>query len=283
MKIFSSMSNHDYHEHGSDYISSSFVKSVAKHSIAKALQPIEASQALIFGDAMHTYFESKTDFHSRFVTFDDREVISSIREARPEITAPSMTKEYKAFRREFEKGVDSDQTIISLHDVERIEHMFNSVKKNKAVAEINELYEYNAIWDEYSFFSDESFQKFRPLNFRVRPDKMLVQDENPMAIIDWKSCKDASKNAFRSDFFRYRYDIQATFYCMVLGLEYSDFYFVAIEKEYPYNSAVYTLSYDTYTKAANDMTTALVQIAEWKDHPNDSSIGILNQNTITEL
>ena len=283
MKVFSNMSNKDYHEHGSDYISSSFVKSVAKHSIAKALQPIEANQALIFGDAMHTYFESKTDFHSRFVTFDDREVISSIREARPEITAPSMTKEYKAFRREFERGVDSDQTIISLHDVERIEHMFNSVKKNKAVAEINEFYEYNAVWDEYSFFTDESFQKFRPLNFRVRPDKMLVQDENPMAIIDWKSCKDASKNAFRSDFFRYRYDIQATFYCMVLGLEYSDFYFVAIEKEYPYNSAVYTLSYDTYTKAANDMTTALVQIAEWKDHPSDSSIGIINQNTITEL
>ena len=283
MKVFSNMSNKDYHEHGSDYISSSFVKSVAKHSIAKALQPIEPNQALIFGDAMHTYFESKTDFHSRFVTFDDREVISSIREARPEITAPSMTKEYKAFRREFEKGVDSDQTIISLHDVERIEHMFNSVKKNKAVVEINELYEYNAVWDEYSFFTDESFQKFRPLNFRVRPDKMLVQDENPMAIIDWKSCKDASKNAFRSDFFRYRYDIQATVYCMVLGLEYSDFYFVAIEKEYPYNSAVYTLSYDTYTKAANDMTTALVQIAEWKDHPSDSSIGILNQNTITEL
>ena len=283
MKVFSNMSNKDYHEHGSDYISSSFVKSVAKHSIAKALQPIEPNQALIFGDAMHTYFESKTDFHSRFVTFDDREVISSIREARPEITAPSMTKEYKAFRREFEKGVDSDQTIISLHDVERIEHMFNSVKKNKAVVEINEFYEYNAVWDEYSFFTDESFQKFRPLNFRVRPDKMLVQDENPMAIIDWKSCKDASKNAFRSDFFRYRYDIQATFYCMVLGLEYSDFYFVAIEKEYPYNSAVYTISYDTYTKAANDMTTALVQIAEWKDHPSDSSIGIINQNTITEL
>jgi len=31
------------------------------------------------------------------------------------------------------------------------------------------------------------------------------------------------------------------------------------------------------------MTTALVQIAEWKDHPEKSSIGILNQNTITEL
>jgi len=283
MKVFSSMSNKDYHEHGSDYISSSFVKSVAKHSIAKALQPIEPNQALIFGDAMHTYFESKTDFHSRFVTFDDTEVISSILEARPEITAPTMTKEYKAFRREFEKTVEADQTILSAFDVERIEHMYNSVKNNKAVWEINERYEYDAVWDEYSFFTDDTFKKFSPLKFRVRPDKMLVAQENPMAIIDWKSCKDASISAFRSDFFRYRYDIQATFYCMVLGLEYSDFYFVAIEKEYPYNSAVYTISYETYTKAANDMTTALVQIAEWKDHPEKSSIGILNQNTITEL
>lgn len=283
MKVFSNMSNKDYHEHGSSYISSSFVKSVAKHSIQKALQPTEPNQALIFGDAMHTYFESVTEFHSRFVIFDDTEVISSIRDARPEIMAPSMTKEYKAFKREFEKGVDPDQTIISVDDAERIEFMFKSVEKNKGVQEINDLYEYNAVWDEYSFFTDESFGKFKPLNFRVRPDKMLVFDETPMAIIDWKSCKDASVGAFRSDFFRYRYDIQAAFYCMVLNLDYSDFYFVAIEKEYPYNSAVYTLSYETYTKAMNDMTNALVQIAEWKDHPTDSNTGIPNQNTITEI
>jgi len=277
------MSNQEYHAYGTDYISSSFVKNVAKHSIAKALQPIETSQALVFGDAMHTYFESKTEFHSRFVTFDDRDIISSIKEARPNIMAPTMTKEYKAFKTEFEKGVDNDQLIISLDDVERIEYMYESVKKNKAIAAMHDVYEYNAVWDEYSLFTDDSFQKYRPIKFRVRPDKMLVQDENPVAVIDWKSCKDASEKAFRSDFFRYRYDIQAVFYCMVLGLACTDFYFVAIEKEYPYNSAVYMLSEETYRKACNDMSTALVQIAEWKDHPNDSSIGLINQNTITEL
>ena len=277
------MSNQDYHAYGTDYISSSFVKNVAKHSIAKALQPIEASQALVFGDAMHTYFESKTEFHSRFVTFDDKDLISSIKEARPNIMAPTMTKEYKAFKTEFEKGIDSDQTIISLDDVERIEFMYESVRNNKAVAQINELYDYDAIWDEYSILKDPEYNKYYPLKFRVRPDKMLVQDENPLAILDWKSCKDASKNAFRSDFFRYRYDIQAVFYCMVLGLSCSDFYYVAIEKEYPYNSAVYTLSEETYSKACDDMATALVQIIKWKDQPNDSPIGLINQNTITQL
>ena len=70
---------------------------------------------------------------------------------------------------------------------------------------------------------------------------------------------------------------------MVLGLSCSDFYYVAIEKEYPYNSAVYTLSEETYSKACDDMATALVQILKWKDQPNDSSIGLINQNTITQL
>ena len=65
MKIYESMPNSEYHSL-KDYISSSFVKSVAKHSIAKALQPLEPSQALLFGDAMHTYFEDQEAYNQRF-------------------------------------------------------------------------------------------------------------------------------------------------------------------------------------------------------------------------
>mgnify|MGYP003633936832 CR=1 FL=1 len=283
MRTFSNLSNEKYHEHGTDYISSSFVKNVQKHSIAKALLPLSASQALIFGDAMHTYFEDRTEFHSRFVTFDDTKIIADIMEARPDLIAPTMTKDYKTYRNEFEKGVDQDQTILSLDDVEKIQNMYDNTIKNEAVKSIPEMYDYDAVWDEYSFFTDHNFDKFSPLKFRVRPDKMLVKNETPMAIIDWKSCKDASKEAFRSDFFRYRYDIQAAFYCMVLGLDFTDFYFVAIEKEYPYNSAVYTLSEETHSKACNDMTNTLIQIMDWVNDPRTANTGIVNKNTITQL
>ena len=283
MQTFSNLSNKKYHEYGTDYISSSFVKNVQKHSIARALLPTEPSQALIFGDAMHTYFEDRTEFHSRFVTFDDTKIIADIMEARPDLIAPTMTKDYKTYRKEFEKAVEADQTILSLDDVEKIQNMYNSVIKNPAVQSIPKMYDYDAIWDEYSFFKGSEYGKFYPLKFRVRPDKMFVKEENPLAIIDWKSCKDASTASFRSDFFRYRYDIQAAFYCMVLGLDFTDFYFVAIEKEYPYNSAVYTLSEETYSKACNDMTNTLIQIMDWVKDPRTANTGITNMNTITEL
>ena len=283
MKTYSNLSNEKYHSYGTDYVSSSFVKNVQKHSIAKALMPLESSPALIFGDAMHTYFEDMAEFHSRFVTFDDTQIIADILQARPDIMAPTMTKDYKTYKKEFEKGVDPDQTILSRNDVERIKYMYESTVKNKTVKSIPDMYDFDAVWDEYSFFTDDEFKKFSPLKFRVRPDKMLVKNETPMAIIDWKSCKDASRKAFGSDFFRYRYDIQAAFYCMVLGLHFSDFYFVAIEKEYPYNSAVYTLSEETHSKACNDMTNTLIQIMDWTNDPNTANIGIANNNTITEL
>ena len=87
MKVYESLSNSDYHAL-TDYVSSSFVKGVAKHSIAKALQPIEPSQALLFGDAMHTYFEDRQAFHKRFKVFKDAEIIAQILERRPDIMAP---------------------------------------------------------------------------------------------------------------------------------------------------------------------------------------------------
>ena len=280
MKVYSDLSNQDYHSL-KDYVSSSFVKNVAKHSIAKALQPIEPSPALLFGDAMHTYFEDRQAFHRRFKVFKDEDIIAEILERRPDITAPTMTKEYKSYKKDFECSLSDDQSSISEYDMHRIQQMYNSAVRNEGLKKVYDLYEPYEVWDEYSFLTDEP--DLHGLLYRVRPDRLLVRKEEPLAIIDWKSCRDASIRAFRSDFFKYRYDLQAAFYCDVLEVPMYSFYFVAIEKEFPYNTAVYSLDEITATNSMQELNIIKYRIGEWKKNPSDQKIGLENANEITLL
>jgi len=281
MKIYSDMSNEQYHSN-EGYISSSFIKSVSKHSIAKALKPIEPSQALFFGDAMHTYFESREQFHKRFIVFKDSEIIAEILERRPDISAPTMTKEYKSFKNDFQCSLQEGQSVISEQDMETIQQMYNSAIRNEALRDMYESYYPYQVQDEYSFFTEE--EDMFGLKYRVRPDRLLVDDDkNPVAIIDWKSCRDASIKAFRSDFYKYRYDLQAAFYCDVLDISIDNFYFVAIEKEYPYNTAVYSLDPETAMKASAELSEIKDIIGKWRKDPSQATIGLPNANTITLL
>lgn len=280
MKTFSNMSNADYHAL-KDYISSSFVKGVAKHSVSKALKPIEPSQALLFGDAMHTYFEDREAFHRRFKVFKDSEIIAEILQRRPDITNPTMTKDYKTYKNDFECSLGENQVSLSEADMERIHYMYNSATSNEALKGIYDVYQPYDTWDEYSFLSEE--EDLFGLKYRVRPDRLLVRDEEPLAIIDWKSCRDASVKSFKSDFWKYRYDLQAAFYCDVLGVLLDDFYFVAIEKEFPYNTAVYSLDVETQMNALKELNVIKERISKWKNNPTQATNGLPNANEITLL
>jgi hypothetical protein len=281
MKIYSDMSNEQYHSN-KGYISSSFIKSVSKHSIAKALQPVEPSQALFMGDAIHTYFEDRDLFYKRLVTFDDSEIIDQIKQSRPDITVPTMTKEYKSYKEEFSNSLGEGQSSISSQDMEMIQQMYNSMLKNEGLRTLYEWYSPFETRDEYSFFTEDE-DEFG-LMYRVRPDRLIVNsEEDPLAILDWKSCKDASERAFRSDFWKYKYDLQAVFYCDVLGITPDNFFFVAIEKEYPYNTAVYSLGEETADNAFIELYKIKQRIGQWRQNPTHAEIGLPNSNKVTQL
>jgi len=280
MKIYSDLSNADYHSM-SDHVSSSFVKAVAKHSIQRAMKKFDPTPALIFGDAMHTYFEDRLAFVRRFVVFDDTEIVARILEQRPEISVPSMTREYKTFKAEFEQSVKDDQTVITQYEMQSIEYMYKSAVDNAGLQSIYQDFNHDDIWDEYSFLTDEP--DYHGLNYRVRPDRLLVKDEQPVVIIDWKSCRDASERAFRADFWKFRYDLQAAFYCSLLEVPMDQFFYVAIEKEFPYNSAVFSLDEDTQMKAMRELELIKERIGKWKENPSPETSGLANANTITYL
>ena len=72
---------------------------------------------------------------------------------------------------------------------------------------------------------------------RVRPD-VLGNDW----ISDLKTCQDASPKAFKRDIWNYGYNIQATFYCDMLGYDVTKFRFIAAETNAPYAIQLYGLS-----------------------------------------
>lgn len=75
-EVSNDMSNADYHAR--DEISSSFVKTVSKHSIGRALapQPAEVPKAFLFGDAFHGAMELGDIDWDRFVQTPDESMSS---------------------------------------------------------------------------------------------------------------------------------------------------------------------------------------------------------------
>ena len=265
MKDHIDVSNDEYR--AMDGWSSTQIKQVVQHSIERALIPLKDSEALQFGRAFHTYMEDQDAFLQEYAVFNDEQIIAQILEKRPDISAPTMTKDYKMAKASFEKE-NADKTIIGLEDFRTIERMKIETQNSPLVQRMVASVSKGSVIKEGSFFSTiEVPAEFTgdhaglAVQCKARPDFLATTDDGVNFIVDWKSCRDASPQAFRSDFFKFRYDVQAVFYSMVVGINPAHFYFVAIEKTEPFNVGVYSLSQESIARASDDMYDALRRIS----------------------
>ena len=280
------MANSDYHSK-SEYISSSFVKSVHKHSVGQAERPLEPSDALLFGDQFHTYMEGEVDFYKRFAVIDDddivKEILSKPKRDGSYYSNARMTAVYKNWLKD---NAPKDREIISKERLSCIKGMHQSITKNKELLRRLEGAKHKR--PEWSFFTEPNhvitfwgshevevkdqngslfyldFSIFKDLNFRIRPDYLVIKDDATL-MFDWKTCKDASLRAFKRDFFSLGYDIQAVFYAGVYGMKPENFFFVAVEKEPPLSSVVYGLGEETIHSGILKLYNALLRIKNWKE------------------
>lgn len=280
------MSNDEYHSK-SEYISSSFVKSVHKHSVGQAKIPLEPSEALLFGDQFHTYMEGEDGFYKRFATIDDdaivKKILSTPKKDGTYYSAPRMTAVYKNW---LKNNTPKDRQVVSKDRLTSIKSMYESIVKNEELLRLLEGVKEKR--SEWSFFTKPNhtitfggspevevvdrngelfyldFSIFKDLKFRIRPDYMTIKD-NVSFMFDWKTCKNASLKAFKKDFFSLGYDIQAIFYAGVYGLDPKKFFFVAVEKETPFSSAVYGLDEVTIDSGILKLYHALLRIKKWKE------------------
>lgn len=296
LNIVENMPNAEYHAQ-KDYISSSFVKGVYKHSVAKALIPLDPTKdSLVQGDRFHTLMEGDDAFNARFEVHskpDDSEIIANLldlewcikmklkKKGDKPYTQPASTNYYKNWLEKHTPVASKGKDIVWSDEYDMYAKMKLSIINNRALTDLLfNTYEVTNHKDEVSFFTEEP-DEFG-LKYRVRPDRYYSTIGNEVGLIlDWKSCQDASPRAFKSDFYKFAYDIQAVFYAeKVLGIPAENFFFVAVEKNYPYNSAVYGLDEQTIDVARDKMNVALQRISLYYKEGID---GIENSNQITYL
>lgn len=245
--VVKDMSNEVYHSHGSEVISSSFVKSVMKNgSVGHALVPFSGSkEALEFGTAFHDYMEHDGELPKGGYAITD---------------ADRRTKEYKEL-----KASKPDAIFLKSEKFESLQQMHQNTVNNEG---------YKALWNFGSPVREWSvFATYNGFRYRVRFDLGFCDGgediDSLVALADYKTCK--SLKDFQADLERsvkyksgWRYDIQAVFYSDMLGVDPLNFYFVAVEKEAPYATQVFGLSEYAIENARRDIYTAMDMIADWK-------------------
>lgn len=272
IEIIPDLSNESYHER--DEISSSFIKSVAIHSVYHALHDeIDNMAALEFGDYFHRSMEGCLDETTE--VFDDSDIKRQIYEAKykdnPKYAGESpqklmdknipMTNDYKQWDYEERQKISKD--LIKANDKSKILKMRDNVLQDEIVSQMMSQYDYI---DELSVIAVD---RESGIHVRVRPDRLFYDKGgdplNPLfwkCVIDWKTTTDITKVA--KSVFKYRYDLQSIFYCDVLGIDYSNFYFTFVEKQLQHEVQNVTISKDnTIDRAIKDMELAFKDIERY--------------------
>jgi exodeoxyribonuclease VIII len=205
------MPNEEYHSYR-EYISASQIKDLLKNPyLFFHPQPQEHKYVFDIGSAIHSLILEPENFDNEFAV------------------APKVDKRTTKGKQEWNDFKESSQgkTIIESDDFDNLIQLQKSVL---SIPEVVKLLKDGV--SEKSFFTtlQDGTKK------KVRPDRL--REDN--IIIDVKSCRDASPDAFKRDIATYKYYVQAAYYIDVLGAK--EFIFLAVEKEPPYMVGLYVLT-----------------------------------------
>ncbi len=198
--------------------------------------PPQPTPAMAFGSAVHTYILEPDRFSEEFVVaekFDRR------------------TKEGKEAAARFE-AANQGKTLITAEDLATLTLMRAAVVAHQGAADLLKQGE-----AELSAFWTDSLTG---IPCRCRPDWF-----NGTALVDLKSCVDASSRGFSRAIANHGYDIQAAFYVdgvkRVTGSE-LPFLFIAMEKDAPHAVAVYQADPEIIEIGRKKVRAAL-QLLKW--------------------
>lgn len=198
----------------------------------------ETKKAFEFGSALHCLILEPDMFEARYFAIDDTEKCIEIGGARPR-----TTKVYKEWHEEIMIN-NANRTVLSLEDMTTLEAM---EKKLKSLPAVMQLFQNTR--------NEIVYQKtINGVKCKCKGDAV----KSTQYCADLKSMSDAAtEDNFKKALYKYGYDQQGAFYKDILGVD--TFYFVAIEKKYPYTVGVFELSEDTYQTGKEKYEYALEQ------------------------
>jgi hypothetical protein len=141
------------------------------------------------------------------------------------------------------------RVLLNIDEYEMIVKMGESATSNTTFLEL--------IWDSYRELSCYTTDEKTGLNLRLRPDSFA---KTKSTITDIKTCQDSSFRAFKSDVYKYGYSITSAFYMDFLNRE--NYVFCAIEKEAPYQTALYVLDDEMVAYGRNQYRMGL-DLLKW--------------------
>lgn len=197
-----------------DGVSSTDLKHIAKnpaHFRYWKDHPQEDTPALLFGRAVHKYALEVDDFFTEFTV------------------APNVDRRTKAGKEEYALFTEPSKGkgVITSDDFEKIKEMREVLYDTPFVKQLLSGKK------ELSYFMEDAETG---LIIKCRPD-CQTQIGDTHILIDYKSCTDASNDAFMRDAIKLMYDLQMAFYKDILdeltGYEHNVI-FIAQEKTAPY-------------------------------------------------
>lgn len=226
-----------------EFKGSSFFKKISLTTLLHALkQEVEQSPAMALGSALHAAVLEPEKFSSEFAV------------------APKVdrrTKEGKAAFEAFEND-SKEKTILTADQMEAVEGMKASILSHEIASAMLTGGE-----AEYSYYTTEAETG---IGLKCRPDYY-----NKNALIDVKTCRDASVAGFTSACFNLGYFLQAAFYLDVFnavnGTSIEEFYFVAVESAAPYAVNTFKMGEAEIAFGRELYKKALKQYAEYLNDP----------------
>jgi len=215
--------------------------------LAHKNRPPQPAEELVIGSATHTLILEPEKFEQEFI-----------------VAPAGMDRRTKEGRAAFAQLEDSGKQILSASQYELVSGMALSVRSNPVALDL--------ISGGHAEVSFDSILEDVPT--RGRCDYLRSDG----VVIDLKTTKSASKRGFAKSIAEYRYHVQAAIYTDLLeanGLFVPEFIFIAVEKTYPYASAIYKLDQDALDLGRalyrRDLATYkhCMEMDEWPGYPEE--------------
>lgn len=198
--------------------------------------PRESQEHFAFGSLFHTAVLEENLIHDEFLVLPEAAPpypsATQWKAANPSADTVKAIKFWKAI--EESKG---SRQIIDRVQYEEVMRMKESLFKHPAARMLIEM---EGIVEQAVFFEEPTTGAL----CKIKPDKRVPQHG---IVIDLKSTQDASREGFGKSSYNHRYYVQDPFYVDGLnfakaeGVEWKEFFFVAVEKTWPWKVAVYQL------------------------------------------
>lgn len=182
-------------------------------------EPISQRSPMGFGNAVHEMLLEPDFFNEDYLVLEKKS--RATKEGKHELAQAKIAAKHE------------NKKIICAEAVKVIEQMRESIEQSDAARSL--LYG-NCKYERSFFWQDEE----TGLTLKARPD---VWHENYIADLKTAACAD--ERSFQRDLYKYGYHVQAAMireaFKQVAGIKMDNFFFVVIEKEAPYATAVYQL------------------------------------------